>query len=139
MRGRHSALLGAFSIAALCAPLSGCAVRSSGVPEATYHRNANRITTDELRAGPDGSMYEVVRRLRPAWIRPRSRLNVGQGTVAEVVVYVDGFRRGGVESLRTIMPSGVLQLDYLDPSTATLRFGNNHQHGAIMVTSGSGP
>lgn len=128
-------LRGAVAAAGLAA-LQGCALRNGEAP-AAIRRSDTRIVADELRAGTQSNLYEFISAARPAWLRPRARLEVSRGTQAQIVVYVDGMRRGGQDMLRTLPLSSVLQVDYLSPSAADLRFGGGHQHGAILVTSGS--
>lgn len=80
------------------------------------------------------SAYDVVRTLRPSWLRSRrgqdSFTDPGAGLA---MVYVDGRRFGGLNALQDIAPGDVEEIEYLRPQDATLQFGPDHDGGAIMV------
>jgi hypothetical protein len=77
-----------------------------------------------------GSAYDLVRTLRPAWLRVR-----GKATRGYPRVYVDGLRRSGrpVDVLGAIPVRLVQRVQYLSTQEATARFGTGHEHGAILV------
>jgi len=77
-----------------------------------------------------GSAYDLVRTLRPAWLRVR-----GKATLGYPRVYVDGLRRSGrpVDVLGGISVRLVQRVQYLTTQEATARFGTGHEHGAILV------
>jgi hypothetical protein len=77
-----------------------------------------------------GSAYDLVRTLRPAWLRVRGRATLGYPRV-----YVDGLRRSGrpVDVLGAISVRLVQRVQYLSTQEATARFGTGHEHGAILV------
>jgi hypothetical protein len=71
--------------------------------------------------------------VRPQWLtRPRGTALQNQ---ADVVVYRDDVRVGGTEALRDIRLDIVLLARYMTAPEATGRFGLNHQHGAILVST----
>ncbi len=70
---------------------------------------------------------DVIRRLRPSWLRQRTSGD-------DAVVYVENLRRGGTNVLRNIAVEQLWELRYLDGSNATTRFGTGHRGGAILVT-----
>ncbi|MDH3457574.1 MAG: hypothetical protein OER90_12120 [Gemmatimonadota bacterium] len=71
---------------------------------------------------------DVVRRLRPAWLRVRTGGD-------EPVVYIDRTRRGGLELLSSLAIEVVQEMSYMSASEATIRFGTGHRGGAILVTT----
>ena len=71
---------------------------------------------------------DVVRRLRPAWLRVRSGGD-------QPVVYIDRTRRGGLELLNSLAIEVVQEMSYMSASDATTRFGTGHRGGAILVTT----
>ena len=91
------------------------------------------LLADEIQAVPATSAYEAVSRLRPEWLRRRGQVSIRDPRAGEVVVYLDGVRFGGPGSLRNIRAESILQMDYLDASDATTRFGTGHGGGAILV------
>ncbi len=50
-------------------------------------------------------------------------------------MYHDDSRMGGVESLRWIPTSDIRYIRYYDPVTASGRWGLDHGHGVIYVSS----
>jgi hypothetical protein len=74
-------------------------------------------------------LFGAVNRLRPTWLRPQSR-----GTLP--VVIVDGTPQpGGVDALRSMRASDVSELQYMNASDATTRYGTGYTAGAIVVTT----
>ena len=66
--------------------------------------------------------------------RPTALMPQNEG---QLVVYVDGTRFGGIESLRQLAPSVATAVRYYSPSDAEAHFGPGHLNGAIeVITSG---
>lgn len=93
---------------------------------------ANVITRQQIEASNVSTVYDVIRKLQPSWLRQRSR---GAGTPDPVRVYVDGVNRGGVDQLRLLDAVTVAEMRYLSSADATMRFGTGHTSGAILVFS----
>jgi hypothetical protein len=64
-------------------------------------------------------------------LRKRGTSSIKQQS--DVVVYVEGNRRGGPEALRQISVMNVQAIEHLNSSEATLEYGSGHDHGAIRV------
>lgn len=129
---RHSVtLLLAIALAA-CAGGSAGANASSADLGGT-RRASNLIAADEIAdASAASSAYDLVQRLRPNFLRSRGKSAGGQPHYA--TVYVDGVRRGGPDALRQVVGASVREIRYLSGPEATLRFGIDHEGGAILVT-----
>jgi len=96
------------------------------------------LSREEIRERIDLDTYEIVRQLRPAWVRARGSPSL-QGRDQEfAVVYIDYSRFGMVHSLRQIDSGAIAEIRYMSPSDATTRFGTGHMGGAILVTTQSG-
>ncbi len=124
-------LLGALLIASACASAGTGATSGGGGP--------NTITRDQI-SPDDGNAYLIVRRLRPAWLRPRSQESItGQGpTFAQV--FVDETQVGDVDYLYRISATQIDRIEYLSALDATTRFGTGYAGGLIIVrTINSGP
>jgi len=139
---RRAATLGA--AAALVAVLGACGgggSASSGggaqTAAAPARGNPNLILEAEIAAAGVTNGLEAVQRLRPAMLRGRggtsSRDNAGSDLA--VVVYVDGVRLGGPESLAQITALTIKDIRFLSASDATTRFGTGVPLGAIVVTT----
>ena len=136
-------LLALLGLGTLAAPPE---VRAQGE---TVKHERDLITQAEIteRALDAKNAYDIVRRLRPHFLRQRSvgaiekpLNNDGSRNTAamktDIQVYVNGIRRGGTGSLRELSRDAVVDIFYLGPSDATTRFGTGHESGAILVRTG---
>ncbi|TVP46946.1 MAG: hypothetical protein EA350_06180 [Gemmatimonadales bacterium] len=110
-------------------PLQAC----SGGARAGSGSSSGEITLDEIEATTARDAYELLERLRPQWLRGRGSTSFRDPRPALPVVYVDGIRTGGTETLRRIDTGGILSMDYLGAADATTRFGTGHAGGVILV------
>ena len=125
---RPVALLLAFILTA-----GACAGRQS-VDGSPRSQSAAITLTEIEQRGPFNSMYDLVQILRPRWLRsqgPDSFMG-GQG---QVQVHFDGNWIGPVQNLRGLAAHGVTSVAWLDPVEAAARYGLNHSHGAIVVST----
>jgi hypothetical protein len=99
----------------------------------THRAERNVVTKAEIREGME-SAYDVVANTRPLWLMPRGYLPSDNGRPETPTVYVDGFRYGSCESLRSIQAIDVTEIRFLDSKSATTRFGSGHTNGAILVS-----
>ncbi len=119
----------------LLAALAACASGGSGASDVPApSRDRNVITEDELRTAPGSSLYDVVRALRPEWLR-RNPAMVRPEAEGDIVVYMDRARMGGPNALVQIRPSAVAMVRYYSASEAAGEFGPGHLYGAIAVTT----
>lgn len=95
--------------------------------------NRNVITSDEIRALNVSTAMDVVQRLRPEFLRGRGRASIQDPAAQFPVVYVDGVRAGGIDALRTIGATDVLEIRYINSTDATTRYGTGHTGGVIEV------
>lgn len=94
--------------------------------------NPDMITSEQIQeAGTVSNAYTLVQRLRPNWLRTRGRSSVQNP--GELIVYVDGSRRGGASALRQINVVNVESMQFMNANQATLRYGSGHDHGVIEV------
>ncbi|HKP76106.1 MAG TPA: TonB-dependent receptor plug domain-containing protein [Longimicrobiaceae bacterium] len=107
------------------------------------HTNPNLITAEEIAAHPARNLYELVRSIRPAWLRgitasvtygSQSDPNIPD-IYARMLVMQDGLRLGEFDELRRIPVETVAEVRYLDGREAVARFGPSFGKGAILVTS----
>lgn len=123
-----------FTVAASLLISTGCAASSSGTTVANPATRArNYITQEEIRSAAATTALDAVRALRPAWLVKRGRQSVT--FEADIVVYLDRARLGGVPSLSDVSAGTVTSLEFLDPAAANYRFGAGHPHGAIIVST----
>ena len=117
-------------IMALGFTVAACA--AAGSPESESPRS-NVITLDEFANVGHMNALEAVQRLRPVWLRVRGQATF-RAQMVGIRVYVDGTRRGDtVDELRRIRVSNIDEMRFLSAREATMRFGTDHQEGAILV------
>lgn len=119
-----------FLLALLVTLLAACAAANTGGPG----RSSDLITAEEIQANPSPNAYDLVRKLRPTWLRGRGVTSIQDPVAAgAIVVYLDESRFGGVESLRQISTSGIRSIRYLTPSSPGVRIQGNENAYVIQV------
>ena len=111
----------------LGAALAAAACATAGQSGETTSR-MDVISQADIAGLSAATALDVVRRLRPAWIRVRTGGD-------QPVVYIDRTRRGGLELLSGLAIDVVQEIRHMSPSDATTRFGTGHRGGAILVTT----
>lgn len=101
----------------------------------TVRGPSDLITFEEIRSrGAYSDLLELVQELRPRWVRAQGP-DTFLGVPGEVQVHMDGNHLGGVRVLQQLAPVGVTSIRWLPPIDASARFGLNHSHGAIVVST----
>ncbi len=144
----------------LCAVLVGaCAPAANG--SGAVRASSNLITAEEIATSGAHTAYGLVQSLRPQWLRSRgiqslsesthtvgrggssgapvansgdSRVTIPNAGRPQVMAYLDRAQLGDPRALDQIMAVDVASIEFLSPAQATLRFGANHTHGAIVVS-----
>jgi hypothetical protein len=118
-------------LSAACATGGGSsATRRSG-------NNDTQITLEEIESAHQPTLFDVVRALRPMWLRvaPTAITNDQSSGIA---VYVDEQRAGGLDALRQLPSTAALKIRFYASSEAQSRFGIVNAHGVIQVVSPRG-
>jgi hypothetical protein len=111
--------------------------RSAG--DRSVSTRANLITFEEIQQrGPFSNLYDMVRNLRPRWVQAQGP-DTFMGAQGEVQVHMDGNRLGSVDALKRMSPSGVTRVEWVAPIDAAARFGLDHSHGAILISTSPAP
>lgn len=122
-------------LAVLLTPIA-CAARSDGDAGGRF----DLITRAELQShGRYSNLYDVIEVLRPQWLRPKGGGDTFMGAEGRVQVHMDGARMGDVSVLRSLSPVGVTSISWLRPYEASSRYGFDHSHGAILISTGPAP
>lgn len=130
-------------ISAAVLATAACASSPAGSTAATQQSSSTQsrargsrdvITEEELANLDVQNALDAVRRLRPSFLQTHG----GQSTSVtlgpqDVVVYVDNTRMGGPSALAQIPIHEVKEIQYLNGTDATQRFGTGHGSGAIIV------
>ncbi len=111
--------------------------------EAQKGRKNNLITQEEIAKSGASNAYDLIKTLRPEWLRARG-ISTGMpdpsgGGVSDpgagIQVYVDGVRVGGLDQLENFGAERIQELRYLSANDATQKYGTGHTQGAIEVTT----
>lgn len=132
-----SLLFATLAVLPACASTSGGggdstsgATRTVGAPG--DRRSRDLLTEADIQEAGVGSTYDIVQRLRPAWLRTRSS-GTTRSAPQYAIVYLDGTRIGGLEALRRVNSTDVQTIRYLSGPDATTRYGTGHEGGAILI------
>jgi len=88
------------------------------------------------RATTDLTAMDLIRRLRPGWLRARGRNTFGDPSSMYPVVYIDEIRHGGIGTLNGIPSSEILRMEFFNTADATTRWGTGHPSGVINLETG---
>ena len=118
----------------LCTLLCWAASCASGGGARQASSSDTLITAEDIENSHQPMLYDVVRALRPNWLRNaptavRSDLETG------VTVYLDSQRAGTVDVLKELPSSSAASLHFYSASEAQSRFGLGNLHGVIQVIS----
>jgi hypothetical protein len=131
------------AIGALAAMLVLQLVAGASPAEAQKGRKNNVITAEEIANSGGSNAYDLIKTLRPQWLRARG-ISTGMpdpsgGGVSDpgsgIIVYVDGVRVGGLDQLENIGAERIQELRYLSANDATQKYGTGHTQGAIEVAT----
>jgi hypothetical protein len=125
---RHP-LLCACVLVAACGPTAQLPAR---VAPQHYDRR-HLVVADESVRGEAGSAYDLIRRLRPEYLASRGPLSILMNVSETPDVYIDGVRRGGIDELRYIPASDLLDVRFYPMSAVPVSVGANHAAGVIVI------
>jgi len=114
----------------LALPAGGCAARNANVPDRS---DRNIISQAQIKEHGFITAYDAVEALRSTWLRTRGTNSLNKPT--EVLVYIDDNRLGGVQTLKQVTTSQIIQIRFVDGLTATARWGLDHGQGVILVVT----
>ena len=101
-------------------------------------RPRNSISADEIAGVSAETAMEVIRRLRPEYLRSRGSQSLQSSGPVYPVVYASGVRLGGLEQLRFIQSTDVEAIRFIGASDATTLWGTGHAGGVIEVVMKAG-
>ncbi|MGH7459025.1 MAG: hypothetical protein ACREKN_08125 [Longimicrobiaceae bacterium] len=115
------------SLVVILPALSACAATGQTGSRST----SGDITAADIQLTNAVTAHDLIRRLRPQWLRPRGLASINRSTPR--MVYLDNLKVGGLDALRRISVSSVQRITFLDSREATQRFGTGHVNGAILI------
>jgi hypothetical protein len=109
----------------------GCTAAASPAGERAERGGRGVLTSAELQSAGYSDMYTAVQSLRPEWLRVQGATSfMGQ---EQIVVYLDGNRMGGVDSMRQLPAHTIASARFLSGMDAAQRWGLDHGAGAILL------
>lgn len=129
-----------WQVPVLCAAFVAAACGTARTRDANPTPSGDRVlAAEEILMSNAGNLYDAIRMRRPRWLqRSQTRPTSLTRAPAEVVVYLDGQRLGGSESLQHLTAASAGWVEFLTPSEAQARFGHDNLAGVIHVhTRGS--
>ena len=124
MRLRRSSLALVLLLSAACG-----ARTDGGRPSA----DRNLITRDEILEHQFSNAFQLVEALHSNWLRTRGTDSFA--SPGQVLVYLDESRLGGIDTLRSIATQTIGYIRYYDGLSASARWGLDHGHGVIFVST----
>ncbi len=112
-------------------PAPPAAAQTTAAP--APRRDRSKITAEELAGRTETDALSFIRKERPHWLRFRGQFSGLPNQ--QLWVYRYGAKIGSVDTLRGVALSEVIEIQYLDGSAATTRFGRDHVAGAILLTT----
>jgi len=91
------------------------------------------VTLAEIRDVSVDNAYDIVRLLRPEWLRVRPPDQFGEIAAETITVYLDDFRYGDIDSLHGVHVQSISSLRFIPAATATARWGTGHIMGVIQI------
>jgi len=120
--------------------IAGLAIACSSSPKTTTTGTSptpsdrNVITETEIMQMPSVSLYDLIQKVRPDFLRSRGASSFSDTKTEYPVVFVDGRLYGDMASLRTLVSSQISQVRYYDAMAAQAKFGVIKASGVIDVT-----
>ena len=132
-----NALTSRLLIAVLSATVSlAAACASAGSPHESGSNDAT-ITLEDIESSHQPTLFDVVRALRPTWLRTAPSA-IRSDADAGITVYLDSQRAGTLDVLRQMPSSSASALHFYSASEAQSRFGLGNLHGVIQIVSPRG-
>jgi hypothetical protein len=112
--------------------VSACAGKSTSTD--VTPSSSGVITRAEMEQVEHASLYDVVQALRGRWLQTRGPKTL-MGRPAEIQVFLDDLRLGGVDALRSLTTDNVASISFIDPVEAGQRWGGKYAQGSIVVAT----
>lgn len=123
-----------FLLSLLLLAAAGCASTQTATPTDRTRTRSDRLVHEEIVRTNLSTMYDVIQRLQPGWLRPQ----YDRGAPGSIGVFMDGARVGDAEFLRSIPASQVGEARFLSHREIAAELTRSQQIGigsAIMLTS----
>ena len=126
--------LRAATVATVVIPLTlslACSKAARSPHDADVDRSV--ITEEQITSQHYQNLFDAVQALRSNWLQTRGTDSFI--APSQVWVYLDNMRYGGIQTLSTLSPQGVISISHFNGVEATARWGIGHSAGVIYVTT----
>ncbi|HLL81096.1 MAG TPA: hypothetical protein VK420_00540 [Longimicrobium sp.] len=92
------------------------------------------LSEEEIKASTGGNVYDLVQKLRPAWLRQKgdpSQMDADGSR--EIRVWVNGRDAGGLSILRDYDSHQIISIRWVDTINARATYGRGYGRGVIAV------
>jgi hypothetical protein len=109
--------------------------QSDVLAASTRPRSARDVLTEaEIRAANASDAYDLVQRLRPAWLRQKGDASqMDADGSREIRVWVNGRDAGGLGALRDYDSNQIVSMRWVDSISARATYGRGYGRGVITI------
>ncbi len=132
---RRRALTLALPILALVLP--ACATGGGSTGQRSRD-TLNRISQEEIARSTATDALELIRQLRPRWLRSRGTMSFEREEAGYARVVIDGLPPRSLDALQAVPTVAILEIRYLDAREATMLYGTGFPGGVIAITTKRG-
>jgi hypothetical protein len=111
--------------------MAACA--TAGTSASPAARSSNVISEAEISGSHESNAFDLIRSLRPLYLKSRGKSSINNNTNEYATVYLDGQQYGDISTLRTIASAQIREIRYYSASDAMTKFGMQAGGGAIEI------
>ncbi len=95
----------------------------------------DQINAAEIKTFNASNAHELIKTLRPNWLRGVGVSSFKYNAVAYPIVYIDEIKMGEMDHLGSISTINILKIEHINGSETALRLGRGHHGGVILITT----
>lgn len=95
--------------------------------------NPDLITREQITSLPDGTAFTIVQRFRSSWLRARTQGSFSNPEPTYAEVFVDNMHFGDINALGRISSTEIEEIEYINATDATTRYGTGYAGGIIRI------
>ncbi len=98
-------------------------------------QNPDVITETEIRGAHEASIYDVIAKLRPQYLRDRGQIELINGARDVATVFLNAQEYGPIAIMRNVPAADIEEVRYYSGIDAVTRFGRYYGTGVIQLIS----
>ena len=103
--------------------------------QAQGRRRSNVITEEEIQKASATNAYDLIRTLRPTWLRARGVTSTREDNSGGLAFILDGIPVSSRDQLESLPPERIKEARYLSASDATTKYGTGYTSGVVEITT----